>query len=240
MNNFAISSEGLGEAMKRSAAALALAGNSLDESLALVTGANEIVQSPEVVGTWAKTLTMYLRAAKVEAENAGVETEGMANSVSELRESILKLTGNKVDIMVNDTEFKSTLQIMREIASVYDSLTDVDQAALLKLLSGKRQANTTAALLSNWSTVEEVIQSSANSMGSAAAENEKYLDSIEGKMQQFSAQFQALSTQVLDSEPIKGVFDTGTGFLGFLTNTIEKLGTLKGLIVPIISMLTTL
>lgn len=240
MNNFAISSEGLGEAMKRSAAALALAGNSLDESLALVTGANEIVQSPEVVGTWAKTLTMYLRAAKVEAENAGVETEGMANSVSELRESILKLTGNKVDIMVNDTEFKSTLQIMREIASVYDSLTDVDQAALLKLLSGKRQANTTAALLSNWSTVEEVIQSSANSMGSAAAENEKYLDSIEGKTQQFSAQFQALSTQVLDSELIKGVFDTGTGFLGFLTNTIEKLGTLKGLIVPIISMLTTL
>ena len=86
---------------------------------------------------------MYLRAAKVEAEDAGVETEGMANSVSELRESILKLTGNKVDIMVNDTEFKSTLQIMREIASVYDSLTDVDQAALLKLLSGKRQANTT-------------------------------------------------------------------------------------------------
>ena len=164
----------------------------------------------------------------------------MANSVSELRESILKLTGNKVDIMVNDTEFKSTLQIMREIASVYDSLTDVDQAALLKLLSGKRQANTTAALLSNWSTVEEVIQSSANSMGSAAAENEKYLDSIEGKMQQFSAQFQALSNQVLDSGLIKGVFDTGTGFLGFLTNTIEKLGTLKGLIVPIISMLTTL
>lgn len=43
MNNFAISSEGLGEAMKRSAAALALAGNSLDESLALVTGANEVV-----------------------------------------------------------------------------------------------------------------------------------------------------------------------------------------------------
>lgn len=42
-NNYAISSEGLGEAMQRSAASLALAGNSLDESLALVTGANEVV-----------------------------------------------------------------------------------------------------------------------------------------------------------------------------------------------------
>lgn len=49
-NSYAISSEGLGEAMQRSAASLALAGNSLDESLALVTGANEIVQDPDVVG----------------------------------------------------------------------------------------------------------------------------------------------------------------------------------------------
>lgn len=42
-NNFAISSQGLGEAMQRSAAALSLAGNTLDESLALVTAANEVV-----------------------------------------------------------------------------------------------------------------------------------------------------------------------------------------------------
>lgn len=92
---------------------------------------------------------MYLRAAKTEAEEAGVETEGMANSVSELRGSIMKLTGNRVDIMQDDSTFKSTVQIMREIASVYDTMSDVDQAALLELLSGKRQANTTAALISN-------------------------------------------------------------------------------------------
>ena len=118
--------QGLGEAMQRSAAALSLAGNTLDESLALVTAANEVVQDPDVVGTWAKTLTMYLRAAKADAEAAGVETEGMANSVSELRDSILDLTNNQVDIMADDTTFKSTVQIMREIAGVYDSMTDLD------------------------------------------------------------------------------------------------------------------
>ena len=42
-NNYAISSEGLGEALKRSAAALYAGGNSLDESLGLVTAANEVV-----------------------------------------------------------------------------------------------------------------------------------------------------------------------------------------------------
>ena len=78
--------------------------------------------------TWAKTLTMYLRAAEADAQAAGIETEGMANSVSELRDSVLALTGNKVDIMADDSNFKSTVQIMREIAGVYDDMADVDQA----------------------------------------------------------------------------------------------------------------
>lgn len=60
-NNYAISSEGLGEAMQRSAASLALAGNSLDESLALVTGANEIVQDPDVVGKYVPSCMVTCR-----------------------------------------------------------------------------------------------------------------------------------------------------------------------------------
>ena len=49
-NNFAIDSVGIGDALQRSAAALAEAGNSIDESIALVTGANTVVQNPEQVG----------------------------------------------------------------------------------------------------------------------------------------------------------------------------------------------
>lgn len=73
---------------------------------------------------------MYLRAAKEDAEQAGIDTEGMANSVSSLRDTIKSLTNNKVDIMSDKagTQFKSTYQIMKEIANVYDDLSDVDQA----------------------------------------------------------------------------------------------------------------
>jgi len=49
-NSYSISSAGIGEALKRSASSLAAAGNTLDESIALVTGANAVVQDPEVVG----------------------------------------------------------------------------------------------------------------------------------------------------------------------------------------------
>lgn len=101
-NNFAISSDGIGEALKRSAAALAEGGNTLDESIALITATNEVVQNPEHVGTTMKTISMYLRAAKTEAEDAGESTDGMADSVSKLRDEILALTGGQVDIQLDE------------------------------------------------------------------------------------------------------------------------------------------
>lgn len=49
-NNFSISSGGIGEALMRSASSLAAANNTLDESIALITAANTVVQDPETVG----------------------------------------------------------------------------------------------------------------------------------------------------------------------------------------------
>lgn len=51
-NNFAISSTGIGEALQRSASALYESGNTIDESIALITAANSVVQNPETVGEW--------------------------------------------------------------------------------------------------------------------------------------------------------------------------------------------
>ena len=49
-NNFAITSAGIGEALQRSASALFESGNTIDESIALVTAANSVIQNPEQVG----------------------------------------------------------------------------------------------------------------------------------------------------------------------------------------------
>ena len=65
-NHFAISSTGIGEAMQRSASALYEAGNTIDESIGLITGANSVIQDPEQVGTALKTLALRLRGTKTE------------------------------------------------------------------------------------------------------------------------------------------------------------------------------
>lgn len=58
---------------------------------------NMVIKSNSL--TTLKSLSMYLRAAKSDAENAGIEVDGMANSVSELRSELKSLTG--VDIMID-------------------------------------------------------------------------------------------------------------------------------------------
>lgn len=49
-NKYAISSKGVGDALLRSAAAMKAAGNTIDETIALATAANTVVQDPDKVG----------------------------------------------------------------------------------------------------------------------------------------------------------------------------------------------
>lgn len=232
-NNFAISSEGVGEAMKRSASSLAAANNSLDESIGLVTAANAVVQNPEKVGTTMKTVSMYLRAAKTEAEDAGITTDGMASSVSKLREELLALTNQKVDIMLDDDTFKSTFQIFDELHDVWDDLSDITQARITEMLGGKRNANVVSGLINNFDIAKEAMQTAADSAGSATAENEKFLQSIQGHINVLKASFEDFSRTLLTRDVVNSVLDIATGFIKSATsvaNLIQHLGGLKTLL----------
>lgn len=235
-NNFAISSQGIGEALKRSASSLATAGNTLDESIGLITAANSVIQDPDSVGTALKTISMYLRAAKTDAEAAGEETDGMANSVSELRSEILQLTGSRVDIMLDPTTFKSTYQILKELAVVWDDLSDVDAANILELIGGKRNGNVITSLIKNFKVAESAMNTSANdSSGSALKENEKQLESVQGKLNRIETSFQELSNTIIDSGFLKALIDSGTAILDILDGGIKSLEQINGIIPAIIA-----
>lgn len=70
-------------------------------------------------------------------EAAGMDTDGMASSVSKLREEMHALTG--VDIMKDNNTYKSTYDMLKDISEVWHQMNDVSQANVLELLFGKRQ-----------------------------------------------------------------------------------------------------
>lgn len=237
-NNFAISSAGIGDALIRSASALSAAGNTMEQSIALITAMNSTVQDTDKVGTTLKTLTMYLRAAKTEAESAGEATDGMASSVSKLRDDILALTDNKVDIMLDSENFKSTYQIMQEISDVWNDIADVDQANLLELLGGKRNSDAVVSLIKNFQTAKDVMDGLGQSAGSADRELATFKDSIEGRMTDLRTSFQKLSSTVVNSDLIKNVVSGGDSILQVLNKITQTIGTLPGIVTGIGAILS--
>lgn len=226
-NRFAISSTGIGEALQRSASALYESGNTIDESIALITAANSVIQNPEQVGTALKTLSLRLRGAKVELQEAGEDTDNMAESVSSLQAKLLALTHGKVDIMADATTFKNTTEILREMSSAWSDMTDIERAAALELMGGKRQANILASIIKNYDTVDDVIETSLDSQNSAYEENAKWMDSIEGKMTEFKNAVQSLWQDALGSNAIKDVISLGTGLVN-IVDTIGVIPTILG------------
>lgn len=127
-NRFAITSQGIGEALRLSASALNEGGNSLDESIAMITAANEVVNDPSSVGTALKTLTLRLRGSKTELEEMGEDVSDMATTTSQLQAKLLALTGGKVDIMLDANTFKNSTEILREMSSAWEDMTDIQRA----------------------------------------------------------------------------------------------------------------
>lgn len=204
-NSFATTSGDIGEAMKRSASALYEAGNTIEQSVGLYTAAQTIVQDADVVGTALKTLSMRLRGTKTDLEAAGLDVDGLASSTSALRGEILALTN--VDIMKSATEFKSTYEMLQDLSKVWDKLEETSRARVLELVAGKRMASTVAAIINNFDIAEEVT--GLNYSGSALKENEKYLESINGRIDVLKASYEELSQTVLDSGLVKAFVDIG-------------------------------
>ena len=108
----------------------------------------------------------------------------------------------------------------------------------MEMIGGKRNSNVVASLLNNFADAEAVLEVAMNSAGSALNENEKYLDSINGKVAQFQAAFEKLSASFVNSGLVKGVVDGGTAILETLTAIIDKLGSFPALISTITAAVT--
>ena len=134
-NTQPIDTAGIFSGLERSASSMKAANNTLEETIALITAGNAVMQDPDRVGNGLKTISMRIRGATTELEAAGESTEGMAKSTAALRKEVMALAG--VDIMQNETTFKSTYQILDELSERWSNLTDIEQASLTELLAGR-------------------------------------------------------------------------------------------------------
>ena len=121
-----LSADDIIQGLTRSASSMAAAGNTLEQTIGLIAAGTSVTQDSKSVAQALKTISMRLRGSKTELEAAGEDTEGMATSVSKLRTEMLALSG--VDIMIDDSTFKETYDVLDELSYKWQELTDIQQA----------------------------------------------------------------------------------------------------------------
>lgn len=235
-NNEAISSSGIGEALQRSAASFNAANTSLEKSVALITATNSVLQDTSKTGNMWRTVSARLRGAETELKEMGEDTDGLVKSTSKLRELVKGITG--FDIMVDKNTFKDIYDIVLGIGKEWQSLNDIDRAALLEALSGKQQSNALAATLNNVNILEKAYKEATDAEGSAMREQKKYQESVQYSIERTKASLEELSNDFMSSNFLKGIIDFGDGAINVLDNLLSILGSFPTVIGSIMGSLT--
>ena len=148
-----------------------------------------------------------------------------------------------VDILDSNGNYRNTYEILKSIGEVYSEILEDDKKygqnrgqALLEELSGKQRSSITAAILQNYKILDQVVETSAHSEGSADEELQKQLESTESKLYQLKNQLQELATVTIDSDMFKGVIDTATAFLNIITQILDKLPLLSTAIGSVVGL----
>ena len=207
-NHFATSTDDLQTALTKSASALATAGNSYEQTIALVTSGVEVMQGQAgTVGNGLRTIAI-----------------NVANLATKQNELIV--ANGKFSISLKDTngEIRSTYDILSDLAQNWDKLNKAEQNAIAVQLSGKTRYNVLTSVLRNFADAQSAYTTALNSQNSAIEENNRYIEnSIQARKNAIKAQWEQLVLSTNFEKLEKTILDAGTALLKFANSDIGSL-----------------
>lgn len=209
-NRFSVSSGDLSKALGIVASTSSAMGNSIDQTLGVVTAITEQTRNASKSARAANTI--FSRLAQVVDENSDVGQ---------------KLTGiyNSLGIALYDSsgQMRSTYDILADLASQWGSLDKNTQQYIAITSAGTNQLNNFLALMNNFDHATQATATSIDSAGSAMKENEAFQESLEYQTNNLKATFQDFANNVLDKEVITTVIKAGDAFLKLANTDIGQL-----------------
>ena len=97
----------------------------------------------------------------------------------------------------------------------------------------KNRASTVAGLIENYETIDKVIEAASNADNSALDENQKIIESIDGRIQQLSNRVQEFWYNLVDDSVVKNAVSALTTIVEGGTKLIDTFGTLPTLLAAI-------
>lgn len=211
-NQSPVGFDNLADGLERVSGTMNQAGNTIDQTIGLLTGGFTQLRKMEKVATGLTTISQRLRAI----DEDGNEIDGLSAKLGEAFGTI------GVEIEDANGNLRSTYDILSDYAKVYPELTSEQRQYFGELAAGKHQITVFNAIVDEMETVDKAIEQSKDSLNSATNENEIYRQSIGGMKNELDNQFQMLSKEVISSDWIKDLISAGIDFIEVLTNIIKQ------------------
>lgn len=219
--DFANGVKELSEGIKASGSTAKDAGYDLENYTALL--GTLIAKTRQSGGELGRSMrTMFVRTTKASTTalaNGEVTEDDLSNAEKSLR---------RVGIEVrSDLEtFKSFDEIMGELYEKVDSLSDVDLSNIAYEVASTRQTNVFKMMIKAYGDYQEMAERAYNADNVTLVNQEKYAQSLSGKLGELSATWEKIGDEAFSSSFVKGLADTGIG----VSSLIEKIGLLKSVI----------
>lgn len=218
-NKFPISQAEIGEAMNNAASSLAANGNSLQESIAIVSAANTTLQNVSKSSTAVRTIAARISASTSELEELGENIDDMETFPNLAK----KMRGYGVEITGANGQLLSTYEILGRIAGQWENLDQNERAAIATMVAGTRQQAAFYSIMQNWGDAQSIVSQEGDAVGSLMDAQATRLDSIEGKLEQLKATWESFSENILNSGIVKFFIDA-VKWAGLLLNAIVGFG----------------
>lgn len=216
MNNFPISVSQIATGMTNASSALAAAGNTFDQSVALLTAANVTIQDASRSSTGLRTIAARIRNTKTELDALG-ETDNFAK----YDKLVQALTRYNVALTDVSGQYRSTYDILQDISKIWDQLDSMEQAALAQQLAGTRQQAVFYSIIEQFKDAEAAVTAMENAGGTLKESYDFYLDSMSAHVNTFKNAWIDLSSTIADKGTVTSIVDTGTAIVN-VANKLAK------------------
>lgn len=219
-NNFAVTSGDMSTAMSKFASVASASGIEAYQAISYAVGTNETLQDAGKTGNALKTILTNLNGLKTSAKDGSIGLNKTAKALKSIAD---------IDVLDSNGQVKDMNDILGELGEKYKTLDKNGRLAIGESIGGKTQINAVQALLGNWDQVIAYQEQYNKGMmvGSSEKENQRYIDSIEGRVVKLKEELKKLVTTTISTDMFKGMVSGLTGVFSTINNVIsafDKLG----------------
>lgn len=198
---------------------------------ALATIVSQTRQSADTVGTGLRTIFSRLQGLSLgETLEDGVDLNKYSKALNSVGVQILDASGN----------MKNMDTILDSLAGKWTSLSQAQKTALAQTVGGVRQYTTLISLMDNWDSMETNLATAKGSSGTLQEQANIYAESWDAAKDRVRASAEAIYSSLINDKFFISLNNGFSGFLDQISNLIDGLGGLKGVLLTLTPIVTKL